>query len=85
MRKIIFKLLIAVFTLLTVYIYVSNVYVLPWEKEEAIQATLDMGGLNKLPEGIKNLTIEKSGSFFTRQYIIEFELDDVKKIDNWIE
>lgn len=57
---------------------------LPWKKKEAIQATLEMGGLNELPNGIKNLQIDKRGSTFTRQFIIEFELDDSKKIDDWI-
>ena len=54
------------------------------EKNGAIQATLEMGGLNELPSGIKNMQIDKRGSIFTRQFIIEFEFEDSNKIDNWI-
>ncbi|MCH2032275.1 MAG: hypothetical protein MK202_02050 [Tenacibaculum sp.] len=76
--------LIGAFLLFLTYILISNAYVLPWKKKEAIQATLDIGGLNELPSGIKNLQIDKRGSFFTRQFIIEFEFEDSKIIDNWI-
>ena len=82
--KILIGLIIGVFILFLTYIYISNAYVLPWEKKEAIQATLEMGGLNELPSGIKNLQIDKRGSIFTRQFIIEFEFEDSKNIDNWI-
>ncbi|MTE27281.1 hypothetical protein [Winogradskyella ouciana] len=82
--KFIFKLLLAIATLFFTYIYISSIYVLPWEKQEAIEATIEMGGLDELPQGIKNLSIKKRGSIFTRQYIIEFELDNAKEIDNWI-
>ncbi|MEH6538078.1 MAG: hypothetical protein V7719_16880 [Psychroserpens sp.] len=82
--KIIIGLIIGVFALLIIYIYVSNTTVLPWEKEEVIQVTLEWGGLDELPAEIKNLEIDKKGSLFTRQFIIEFELDDSSKIDEWI-
>ncbi|WP_055435206.1 hypothetical protein [Lacinutrix algicola] len=82
--KILIGLLVGVFILFLAYIYISNAYVLPWEKKEVIQATLEMGGLNELPSGIKNLQIDKRGSIFTRQFIIEFEFEDSKEIDNWI-
>lgn len=82
--KILIGLFVGVFILFLAYIYISNAYVLPWEKKEAIQATLEMGGLNELPSGIKNLQIDKRGSIFTRQFIIEFEFEDSKEIDNWI-
>lgn len=80
----IIKTLIGIFILFLTYIYISNAYVFPWEKKEAIQATLEMGGLNKLPHGIKNLQIEKRGSIFTRQFIIEFEFENSTKINDWI-
>jgi len=82
--KIVIGLLFGVFTLLLIYVYISNAYVLPWEKEEAIQTTLEMGGLDELPSEIKNLKIDKRGSIFTRQFIIEFELNDSMKMKNWI-
>lgn len=82
--KILIGSIIGIFILFLTYIYISNTYVLPWEKKEVIRATLEMGGLNELPRGIKNLKIDKRGSIFTRQFIIEFEFKDSKKIDNWI-
>lgn len=82
--KTILGILIGLFTLLVIYIYISNSYVLPWEKKEAIQTTLKMGGLNQLPNGINNVKIEKRGSIFTRQFIIEFNYEDSKQIDDWI-
>ncbi|WP_179007485.1 hypothetical protein [Winogradskyella forsetii] len=82
--KTLIGLLAGVFILFLAFIYISNAYVLPWEKEEAIQATLEMGGLNELPSGIKNLQIDKRGTIFTRQFIIELEFEDSKEIDNWI-
>ena len=82
--KILIGSLIGIFILFLTYVYISNAYVFPWEKNEAIQATLEMGGLHELPNGIKNLQIDKRGSIFTRQYIIEFDFEDSKKIDDWI-
>lgn len=67
------------------YIYISNTYVFPWEKEEAIQFALTIGGLNALPDNIKNLEIEKKGSFFTRQFIIDFEFKNSTQLKNWIQ
>ncbi|PPK97085.1 hypothetical protein LY01_00912 [Nonlabens xylanidelens] len=73
------------FTLLAAYIYISETTVLPWEKDEVIQLTLDWGGLDKLPKGTKNLEIEKHGSIFTRQFIIGFEIDNPLEIEKWIQ
>ncbi|MCA0133764.1 hypothetical protein [Winogradskyella alexanderae] len=74
----------AVFSLVIIWFYVSNTYVLPWEKKEVIQTTLEWGGLNDLPNEIQNLKLDKKGSMFTRQFIIEFEVDDSNKISDWI-
>ncbi|KAB1159308.1 hypothetical protein F7018_03075 [Tenacibaculum aiptasiae] len=77
------KVFIVSFTLILCYFYISNSYVFPWEKQNVIETTLESGGLNKLPNEIKNLTIEKRGNPFTRQFIIEFEVNDPNEIDLW--
>lgn len=82
--KIAIGCLVSCFTLLVTYIYISNSYVLPWEKEEVIQTTLEWGGLAGLPSEIENLNIEKKGSLFTRQFIIEFEINDSNELNEWI-
>lgn len=78
------KLVIFLFTFLFIYIYVSNAFVLPWQEKDALKTTLEWGGLNELPSGIKGFKIEKKGSPFTRQFIIEFELESSKKLNDWI-
>ncbi|MCF2875632.1 MULTISPECIES: hypothetical protein [unclassified Tenacibaculum] len=78
------KVFIVSFTLILCHFYISNSYVFPWEKQNVIQTTLEWGGLYKLPSEIKNLTIEKRGNPFTRQFIIEFEVNDPNEIDLWI-
>lgn len=82
--KTIFLVLVTLFTCLILFFYISNSYVLPWEKEEVIETTLEWGGLNELPKDIKNLKIDKRGSIFTRQFIIEFEVNHLKQINDWI-
>lgn len=62
--------------------YLTNV-VFPWQREEAIEATIEMGGLSTLPKNIENVEIEKRGSMFTRQFIIEFDSDTID-IQKWI-
>lgn len=80
----IIKILIGLFFLIIIWLYISNEYILPWEKKEVIQTTLEWGGLDKLPNEIENIKIDKRGSFFTRQFIIEFEVHDSDKIEDWI-
>ena len=80
----IMKVFIVSFTLILCYFYISNSYVFPWEKQNVIETTLEWGRLNKLPNEIKNLTIEKRGNPFTRQFIIDFEVNDPNEIDLWI-
>ncbi len=76
--------LVAVLGVLFLFLYFSNAYVLPWEKDEVIQSTLEMGGLNSLPENTEIISIEKRGSIFTRQFILEFQLKDTLEMNTWI-
>lgn len=78
------KVFIVLFSLILCFFFISNSYVFPWEKQNIIETTLEWGGLNKLPNEIKNLTIEKRGNPFTRQFIIEFEVNNPNEIDLWI-
>ncbi|WP_299109404.1 hypothetical protein [uncultured Tenacibaculum sp.] len=82
--KTIFLTLVTCFACLILFFFISNSYVLPWEKEEAIETTIKWGGLNELPKDIKNLKIDKRGSIFTRQFIIEFEVNHLEQINYWI-
>lgn len=66
-----------------VYLNYFSSFVFPWQQNEAIQATLNWGGLAKLPQNVQNLEIERRGSAFTRQFIIQFDSDE-KQIGNWI-
>ncbi|WP_207534869.1 hypothetical protein [Desertivirga arenae] len=62
--------------------YLSN-YVFPWQYQESIKATLAMGGLSSLPDYAEDIEIEKRGSPFTRQFIIEFRSTPIE-IEKWI-
>lgn len=63
--------------------YFSN-YVFPWQRQEAIKSAIEIGGLSELPNDIKSLQIEKRGNIFTRQFIIEFDSNELE-IREWIE
>ena len=79
------KILSLVFVVFIVIMYLnffSNI-VFPWKKEEAINTTLNWGGLSKLSDSIKNLEIEQRGSSITRQFIIKFSSDQ-NEIQKWI-
>ena len=67
----------------SVYLIFFSNFVMPWEKNEIIKTTLNWGGLNKLPENSEIIKIEKNGSMFTRQFIIEFESSN-SEINSWI-
>lgn len=71
--------------LLLVFIYLNffSSIVFPWQKENAIQTTLNWGGLAELPNGTENLSVEKDGSMFTRTFIIKFNANQTE-IENWI-
>ncbi|CAL2104435.1 conserved protein of unknown function [Tenacibaculum sp. 190130A14a] len=83
--KTILLTLATAFTCIILFFFISNSYVLPWEKDEVIETTLAWGGLHDLPKEIKNLKINKKGSPFTRQFIIEFEVNQPEQITNWID
>ncbi|MFC6098117.1 hypothetical protein ACFPVY_15805 [Flavobacterium qiangtangense] len=63
--------------------YFTNV-IFPWERTKSIQEAIDMGGLSELPIDAENIEIEKRGSMFTRQYIIEFNCTEAE-IEKWID
>jgi hypothetical protein len=79
------KVLAFLLVALTLYIYLQffSGYVFPWDKQEAIQTTTEWGGLAPLPAEMEEIDIEKEGSLFTRQFIIEFTASQ-EQIQNWI-
>ncbi len=66
------------------YIIYFSPFVMPWQKEEAIKCALSWGQLEKLPDNAEILSMEKRGSIFTRQFIIEFESSE-PEIKKWME
>lgn len=82
-NKTIILALLLLFLLVFTYLNFFSTIVFPWQKAEAIKTTLNWGGLAELPEGAENLSVEKSGSMFTRTFTIEFDADQ-KEIENWI-
>jgi len=85
MTKIILKFSILIFTVFVALIYLnffSNI-VFPWQKKDAIETSLNWGGLSNLPSSIGNIDVEQKGSMFTRQFIVKF-YSDQKDIQNWI-
>lgn len=80
--KILSSLLLVV--LVFGYLNIFSSIVFPWQKEEAIKATLNWGGLAELPKEAENLSVKKSGSIFTRTFTIEFSTNQ-KEIENWIQ
>ena len=57
--------------------------VFPWQKQEAIETTLESGGLAELPINAENVGVKKDGNIFTRTFIIEFKANE-SEIENWI-
>ena len=81
-RNIKFTTMFTFLIVIFVYInYLSNV-VMPWQKEEIINTTLSWSGLNKFPEKAKIIDIQKKGSLFSRQFVIEFNVQK-KEIQKW--
>ncbi|WP_289658685.1 hypothetical protein [Flavobacterium panacagri] len=66
------------------YINFFSPFVMPWYREEAIEATLSWGELQKLPKDADITHLEKRGSMFTRQFIIEFTCSD-SQIKKWMQ
>lgn len=62
--------------------YFCNI-VFPWERNEAIQEAIEMGGLSELPFDAKNIKVERCGSIFSGQYIIEFKSSE-NELEKWI-
>lgn len=82
------KIKLVIFSLLSIIIIGVLVslftnYIFPWEKKDAIETTLDWSGISQLPVTNDNISIEKRGSLFTRQFILEFETSD-KNTEDWI-
>lgn len=83
--KNVIKIIVFIIFLAIFYFYINffTSFVFPWEKKEAIETTLNWGGLSELPSNVKILIVKKEGSFFTRTFIIEF-ISTEKQINEWI-
>ena len=57
---------------------------MPWDRADAIEAALEWGGLDKLPESADVVTVDTDGSMFTREFIIEFNCEK-KDLESWIQ
>jgi hypothetical protein len=66
------------------YFILDEMVVLPSKRQKVIQTTLDWGGLADLPINLEEVHIEKRGSIFTRQFILEFEFNSQSEVDKWI-
>ncbi len=58
--------------------------VMPWDRASAIESTIAWGGLAEIPDAATELSVDKEGSMFTREFIIEFELDTLE-MNEWIQ
>ncbi|WP_433829921.1 hypothetical protein [Flavobacterium anhuiense] len=65
------------------YIIYFSPFVMPWQREDAIKCALSWGQLEKLPDNAEIISMEKRGSIFTRQFIIEFENSE-SEIKQWM-
>ncbi|MDH5608699.1 MAG: hypothetical protein OEY56_04410 [Cyclobacteriaceae bacterium] len=89
MRKILKRIgqglliLFILFIGLFVVPYFANI-VMPWDRAHAIDAALEWGGLNELPENADIISVDTEGSMFTREFIIEFNCGQ-KELDLWIQ
>jgi hypothetical protein len=79
--KIIGLLLLLISTFLYLDLFSSIVF--PWQRKEAIETTLNWGGLAELPKEAEIVNVEKEGSAFTRTFIVEFKATE-SEIENWI-
>lgn len=83
MKKIKIAAFIGFLGLFFLYLNFFSSYVMPWQKEEAIQSALTWGGLAALPENAEIIKIGKYGSVFTRQFKIQFTSSKAE-IEKWI-
>ena len=81
--KVVVLSLISIFIIGISLFYFSN-FVFPWEKKNVIETTLDWAGISQLPVNNEDISIEKRGSIFSRQFILNFETSN-KNIEDWIE
>ncbi|MTH14658.1 hypothetical protein [Flavobacterium sp. LC2016-01] len=65
------------------YLNFFSSFVMPWQRDDAIKAALSWGQLKELPHDADIIHLEKRGSMFTRQFIIEFTSSE-SAIKNWI-
>ena len=65
------------------YIIYFSPFVMPWQREDAIKCALSWGELEKLADNAEIISMEKRGSIFTRQFIIEFESSE-SEIKQWM-
>lgn len=81
----IIKVVIVVLFLGMFFLYLNffSPLVMPWQKAEAIEAALEWGQLAELPSDADIISMEKRGSIFTRQFIIEFTSSETE-IRKWI-
>jgi hypothetical protein len=87
-KKIILRTLLGLFFVLVLFIglfvvpYFANI-VMPWDRAGAIETTLLWGGFADLPDNSSDVSVQTSGSMFTRTYKIEFD-SNATEIKNWI-
>ena len=69
--------------LAVVYFNYFSSYVFPWQEKDAIQTTLNWGGLNPIPKNAENIEIQKDGSLLSRSFIIKFS-SNKSDIETWV-
>jgi len=77
-----FSIILILFISLFILPYFANI-VMPWNKADAIQTTIEWGGLAPLPANARDISVETKGSKFTREFIVQFEASR-SDIDEWI-
>ena len=72
--------------LVSIFLYLDlfSSIVFPWQRKEAIETTLNWGGLAELPKEAEIVNVEKKGSPFTRSFVIQFKANK-SEIENWIQ
>ncbi|MFY7738886.1 MAG: hypothetical protein ACOVQC_00095 [Flavobacterium sp.] len=71
--------------LVTIFLYIDlcSSVVFPWQRNDAIETTLNWGGLAKIPKEAEIVNVEKEGSLFTRTFLVQFKANE-NDIKNWI-
>ncbi len=87
-KKLLLKALLGLVVILALFIglfvvpYFANI-VMPWERSNAIDTALLWGGLANLPDNTSDVSVQKSGSMFTRTLKIGFTASETE-IKDWI-